>query len=242
MFDVACSGTPSGYVARCCGVLRIPWERLPSNLDRPALFTSGATPERAMLEGVIPFQARAHLPGSDSRARLFCVQREWFPSHEGVPKTAHLELLTPKEPSLGPVLLCSGLLCRFCSPFSSCGALCWCGVVGACALVCSVSSLWFFSSSVAPFRRGALLCCLRPLVVPARLDFFRWVVFFLREGDDTSTDHVLQVPLSQVTTMTLGGRMLIIGLEWDIQKTIGFLYMKSSVFAIRASIPLVVMW
>ena len=50
------------HVARCCGVCRIPWERLPSNLDRPALFTSGATPERAMLEGVIPFQSRVHVP------------------------------------------------------------------------------------------------------------------------------------------------------------------------------------
>ena len=29
---------------------------------RQALFTSGATPERARLEGVIPFQARVHLP------------------------------------------------------------------------------------------------------------------------------------------------------------------------------------
>ena len=40
----------------------VPSKRLPSNLDSPALFTSGATPERARLEGVIPFQARVHLP------------------------------------------------------------------------------------------------------------------------------------------------------------------------------------
>ena len=62
LFTLGVTLGQDSHVARCCEVCRKPWARLPSNLDRPALKTSGATPERAMLEGVIPFQARVHLP------------------------------------------------------------------------------------------------------------------------------------------------------------------------------------
>ena len=69
---------------------------------------------------------------------------------------------------------------------------------------------------------GELLCCLRPLVVLAVLVLLRLgVVFFPREGeggDDSRTDHVLQVLpyASRYSGMTLGGRIRTIWLEWDI--------------------------
>ena len=179
------------HVARCCGVCRVPWERLPSNLDRPAICTSGARENRT---------------GNQ----------------------------------LSPALV---LLCRFCSLFPPAALLA--GVVfGARALLCSVSSLWFFPSSLAPFWRGALLCCLRPLVVPARLVLLRWGCFFLREGDDSRTDHVLRVLSMQVAAeVWLCGRIRSIGLEWDIELRDRLLVHE----VIRvcdqvASVPLVLMW
>ena len=152
--------------------------------------------------------------------------------HTGVvPKTAHNKLLTPKKNRTGNQSSAAlVLLCRFCSPVPP--AVLLAGVVfGACVLVCSVSGLWFFSSSLAPFWRGALLCCLRP----PRLVLLRWGCFFLRDGDDPRTDHAVQVLPSQVTAVVrrwVAG-YAVLGWNGTSSCTIGCLYIKSFVFAIR---------
>ena len=138
-----------------------------------------------ILEGVIPFQARAHLPWQDSSV---C---NWSDSlHTGaVPKTAHNKLLTQNNRTGNQLSTALVLLCRFCSPFLP--AVLLAGVVfGACALLCSVSGLWFFSSSLPPLCRCALLCCLRPLVVLARLVLLRWGCFFFSSGRATTPEPI----------------------------------------------------
>ena len=68
--------------------------------DRQGLFTSGATPERPRLEGVIPFQARVHLPwerlpGRTPRCVMGVIPFTRAPS----PRPAKQILLTPKNPN-----------------------------------------------------------------------------------------------------------------------------------------------
>ena len=55
-FDVACSGTPGGSRTPCA----VNSTRIFLSTPTP-IFSSGATPERARFEGVIPFQARVRL-------------------------------------------------------------------------------------------------------------------------------------------------------------------------------------
>ena len=100
------------------------------------IFTSGATPERARLEGVIPFQARVHLPWERLPGSTpVCDGSD--PIHTGaVPKTEHNEGADPKNRAekvehcfAARLLVClppllSGLL--------SCGAPCLSVLVGAC--------------------------------------------------------------------------------------------------------------
>ena len=63
---------------------------------RQALFTSGATPERARLEGAIPFKARVHSPWERLPGRTpVCGGSDSL--HTGaVPKTEHNEGADPK--------------------------------------------------------------------------------------------------------------------------------------------------
>ena len=92
------------HVARCCGVCRAPLERLPRNLHRPALFTSGATPERAILQVRFPSsQSPSTLRATPWHASSVCNGSDSL--HTGaVPKTAHNKLLTPKKTELGTSL------------------------------------------------------------------------------------------------------------------------------------------
>ena len=121
-------------------------------------------------------------------------------------------------------------LCGFSPPFLP--AVLLAGVVfGMCAPVLCVRPLFFFlSSSLAPFRRGALLRCLRPLVVPARLVLLRW--FFLQGGRRSQNrSRFAGAPFaSYYSGMTLGGRICTNGTS---SCTICCPYMKSFVLVVK---------
>ena len=84
-------------MARYCGLCRKRWERLPSKLDRPAPFTSGATPERSRLEGAIPFQATVHLPWERLPGRTPRCVRGVIPSTRGPSPRPAQQVLDSKE-------------------------------------------------------------------------------------------------------------------------------------------------
>ena len=161
--------------------------------------------------------------------------------HTGaVPKTAHNKLLIPKKTNWKPVKLCTCAPLPVLFSFPSCGAPCWYLVpVRLCAL-CPATV--FCSSSSAPFQWGALLCCLRPLVVLARLVLLG--LFFLGMATTQNRSLFAGTPFASCySCMTLGRRILSIGLEWDIE-----LYDRLLVHEVTrvcdqvASVPLVVMW